>query len=513
MNSIVTKTQSVSFFVPVGIGVLALMFCAGLLTAITAIGFTSPGPRNTIAQASEPTDIENLNPAGAVADSSSIPKKERPLAASTEPGVATEPHADAPVDPGGSDSEARSEALPASAASGIAAVPGDKPVEVQPVAAGKPLDDVRNRSRKLPIAGEGVPDEIALCLIQASDPTKVNLELLGGEFSVPQELKVQLDPPSLDEKSRIWSVRQVAVAGFDRTQDVGEFSLKDQQFSFRWKKDADKGKLPFCRLKISADSDTEICDLWSAAHPPALRVSFNNSSQKMATFVAPGVKLPPVELLQQELTFEGWPEHERSGDTLVLNEPLEMLFPEEESDRNLLKIELTLKMEVGQLAVDALYFTNVPKPPARTDKGEVTYSEKRLSHKELEKFTRDVATAVEKYQRELNTFDKELEKSQTVLDNLDRQLANGFAPGLANERDIRQRRMEQIEEQKSVSAGLFDSFTKAETAMTKLSELCEEIENKGRIHFRLIRSMGAPGSEIVISSSVDAAANQAGRVP
>ena len=448
-----------------------------------------------------------------MADSSSIPNNEPPSAASTEPVVRAEPNADAPLDPGTSDSAAKSGALPESTPSELTAATGDAPAEVPPVAAGKPLDDVRNRSRKLPLAGEGVPDDIALCLIQASDPTKVDLELLGGEFSAPQELKVQLDPPSQAEKSRIWSVRQVAAAGFDRTQDVGEFLLKDQQFRFRWKKDADKGKLPFCRLKISVDSDTEVCDLWSSTHPPALRVSFNNSSQKMATFVAPGVKLPPVELLQLELTFEGWPEHERSGDTLVLNEPLEMLFPEEESDRSLLKIELTLKTEGGQLAVDALYFTNVPKPPARTDKGEVTYSEKKLSHKELEKFTRDVATAVEKYQRELSTFDKELEKSQTVLDNLDRQLANGFAPGLANERDIRQRRMEQIEEQKSVSAGLFDSFTKAQTAMTKLSELCEEIEKKGRIHFRLIRSMGAPGSEIVISSSVDGAAGQAGRVP
>jgi len=512
MNLNVTKSQSVSFFVPVGIGVLAQMFCAGLLTAVTAIGFTSTGELNTIEQTSDPSEITNANPAGAVTDSSSIPKSELPTADGTESVVDADPNADAPLDPG-IDPAGKPAALPSSAPSEISATPGNTPAEVQPVATGKPLDDVRSRSRKLPIAGEGVPNEIALCLIRASDPTKVDLELVGGEFAEPRELTVKVDRLSSDEKSCTWSVTQVSAAGLDRTQDVGEFLLKDHQFSFRWQKDADKGKLPFCRLKISADADSEVCDLWSSVHPPALRVSFSNSNQKMASFVAPGLKLPPVEMLQLELTFDGWPEHERSGDTLVLNETLEILFPEEDSDRNLLKIELTLKMEGGQLAVHASHSTNVPKPPARNDKGEVTYSEKRLSHKELEKFIEDVATAVEKYQRELNIFDKELEKSRTLLDSLDRQLANAFVPALANQRDLRQRQMEKIEEQKSASADLVDTFTEAETAMTRLSELCDEIEKKGRIHFRLIRSIGAPGSEIVISSSVDAAAEQAGRIP
>lgn len=229
--------------------------------------------------------------------------------------------------------------------------------------------------------------------------------------------------------------------------------------------------------------------------------------------MVPGVELPPVELLQLELMFEGWPEHATSGDTLVLNEPMEMLFPEDGSDRDLLKIELTLKMEGGQLAVEALHSTNVPKLPARNDKGEVIYSEKPLSHKELEKFTKDVATAVEKYEREINTFDEELKKCQSVLGNLDRQLEKGFVQALSNQRDLRQRQMEKIEEQQAVSAGLFDTFSEAQTAMKTLSELCEEIEKTGRIHYRLIRSMGALGSEIVISSSVDAGAEQAGRVP
>ena len=513
MNIDVTKPQSVSFFVPIGIGVLAQMFCVGLLMALMARGYTSSRPHNALAQASGPTAIENPYPAGALPNSSSIPKHEPPSAAGTESAMPAEPDADAPLDLGPGDPAEKSPPPPLAGPSEIAAASGDTPTNGPPVATGKPLDDVRLRSRKLPLAGEGVPDEIALCLIRASDPTKVDLELLGGEFSEPQALKVQLDPPSQAEQSAIWNVAQVSAAGFDRNQNIGEFQLKDERLTFRWLKDADKGKLPFCRLKISADADTEICDLWSAAHPPALSVSFSNSKQKMAPFVAPGVELPPVELLQLELMFEGWPEHATSGDALVLNEPMEMLFPEDGSDRNLLKIELTLKMEGGQLAVEALHSTNVPKPPARNDKGEVAYSEKRLSHKELEKFTKDVASAVEKYQRELNTFDEDLEKSQTGLDNLDRQLEKGFVQALSNQRDLRQRQMEKTEEQKALSADLFDTFTAAQTAMKTLSELCEEIEKTGRIHYRLIRSMGALGSDVVISSSVDAVVERAGRVP
>lgn len=516
MNIDVTKPQSVSFFVPIGIGVLAQMFCVGLLMALMTLmtrGYTSPGPRNTLAVAAGPTEIANPQPTDALPNSSSIPKHEAASAASTKLPAPPEPDADAPLDRGHSDPAEKSATAPSAGPSEIAAASGDTPTDAQPIVTGKPLDDVRMRSRKLPLAGEGVPDEIALCLIRASDPTKVDLELLGGEFSEPQALKVQLDPPSQAEHSYIWNVAQVSAAGFDRNQNIGEFQLKNERFSFRWLKDADKGKLPFCRLKISADADTEICDLWSSVHPPALRVSFSNSNQKMAPFVAPGVKLPPVELLQLELAFEGWPEHERTGDTLLLNETLEIFFPEDGSDRNLLKIELTLKMEGGQLAVDALHSTSVPKAPARNDKGEVAYAEKRLSHKELEKFTKDAASAVEKYQRELSTFDEELEKSQTGLDNLDRQLEKGFVQALSNQRDLRQRQMEKTEEQKAVSADLFDTFTTAQTAMKTLSELCAEIEKKGRIHYRLIRSMGALGSDVVISSSVDAVVERAGRVP
>ena len=465
MNINVTKPQFVSFFVPVGIGVVTQMFCAGLLMAITAIGFTS---------------TEN-------------PPNEPPVAASPEPAVTAKPNTDAPRDPGNSDPSPNPPTTPSPE---IPAPPGETPAEVQPLVTGKPLDDVRNKSRTLPIAGEGVPNEIALCLIRASDPAKVDLELLGGEFALPQELIVKVDRLSSDEKSCVWRVTQVSAVGLVRTQDVGEFLLKDQQFSFRWLKDADKGKLPFCRLKISADSDSEVCDLWSSVHSPALQVRFSKSNQTMDPFVARGVKLPPAELLQLDLTFEGWPKHEPTGDTLVLNETLEILFPEEDSDRNLLKILLTLKAEGGQLAVHAAFFTEVPEYREGSAKDGVKYKDvkKELSHQDFERLRKKMETESGKYQ-------KELDRLSTRLNDLQ----NSPSATLAE--------IQRTEKQHSQAEELSDVFSAADAAMKQLSELIVDIEKKGLIHFQLTRPLGGVESDVVISSSVNAAAVEAGRVP
>lgn len=496
MNINVTKPQFVSFFVPVGIGVLAQMFCAGLLMAITAIGFTSTGQRNTISPRSNPP--EN-------------PGNEPPVAARTELAVTVEPNTDAPRDPGNSDPSPNPPTTPSPE---IPAVPDKTPAEVQPVVTGKPLDDVRNRSRKLPIAGEGVPDEIALCLIRVSDPTEVDLELLGGEFSAPQELKLQLNPRSSDGKSCVWKVTQVSAVGLIRTQNVAEFVLKDQQFSLRWLKDADKGKLPFCRLKISAASDSEVCDLWSSVHSPALRVSFSKSNQKMAPFVARGVKLPPVELLQLDLTFEGWPEHERTGDTLVLNETLEILFPEENSDRDLLKIQLTLEAVGGQLAIQAAYATDIPEDREGNARDGIKYIDvkKALSHKELEKLSAKFETESGKYQRELARLGTRLNdlenRRATLSDQVNAGVAQARQPLAATEAEI-----QRTDKQHSQAEKASDIFSAADAAMKQLSELIDDIEKKGLIHFQLTRPLGGVESDVVISSSVNAAAVEAGRVP
>lgn len=519
MNINVPKPQSVSFFVPVGMGVLAQMFCAGLLMAITAIGFTSTGQHNTIGQTSSLTASATLNSEGAAADSPSIPKNETLLAATSDPAVSAVANTDPPMDQDSSDTPANPPTQPSAE---IAAAPRGTPAEVQPVAAGKPLDDVRNKSRTLPIAGEGVPNEIALCLIRASDPTKVDLELLGGEFAMPEELTVKVDRLSSDEKSCVWRVTHVSAVGLVRTQDVGEFLLKDQQFSFRWLKDADKGKLPFCRLRISADSDIEVCDLWSSVHSPALRVSFTKSSQTMDPFVARGVKLPPAELLQLALTFEGWPEHKRTGDTLVLNETLEIVFPDEDLDRvpeddsarNLLKILLTLKVIDGQPAVHAAYATNVPEARQGNARARKPYDyfPKDLSHKDLENLSSKIEKESDKYQQELHRLGERLNALQDQQAKLSDQVDAGVAQA-QSQLDATVVKIKLTEKQQAQAEELSEVFSAAVAAMKQLSELIDDIEGKGHLHFQLTRPLGGSESDVVISSSVNAAAEQAGRVP
>jgi hypothetical protein len=323
-----------------------------------------------------------------------------------------------------------------------------------------------------------------------------------------------VDRLSSDEKSCVWRVTQVSAVGLVRTQDVGEFLLKDQQFSFRWLKDADKGKLPFCRLKISADSDTEVCDLWSSVHSSALQVRFSKSNQTMDAFVARGVKLPPGELLQLDLTFEGWPEHAPTGDKLVLNEELEIVFRDKDSERELLKMLLTLKVESGQLAVHAAYTTNVPETREGNARDGIKYNdvEKKLSHDVLDDLSKEMKSESGKYQQELDKLStrlNDLEKRRADLsDQVDRGVVQA-RPLLADT----EANIQRTEKQHSQAEELSDVFSAADAAMKQLSELIDDIEGKGQIHFQLTRPLGGVESDVVISSSINAAAVPAGRVP
>jgi cytochrome c-type biogenesis protein CcmF len=65
-------------------------------------------------------------------------------------------------------------------------------------------------------------------------------------------------------------------------------------------------------LKISVGPDSEICDLWSVARSGAAKVRFAKSEQLMDEFVPSGIRLPPFEILELDLSLENWPEHEVS---------------------------------------------------------------------------------------------------------------------------------------------------------------------------------------------------------
>jgi len=529
MNTAPKNPPAVSFFVPIGIGVLAQMACAGLVTAVTAIGFSSSGPTSSDAQTPGLVESESSDSASSGTPSQAARSGTAPLLASAgETVTGTEPDTGAPMatdgnsadrDPAGTnpaDSKAAEAAGTSAAASNgtaVAAASGDAPPEAEPAAQTKPLDDIRTRSRLLTIAGEGIPDEIVLCQILVTDVANVKMELIGAEFSKPRALTMELEKQPIDGQSCTWSVRQVSAVGFDRVQPVGEFELKDQQLSFRWQKNADKGKLPFCRLKISADADTEVCELWSPVRTAALKVkleALEKGPAKSSPFLPPGIQLPPAESLQLDFTLEEWPEHTASRDSLTTNEPADIIFSDHDYDPDLLRIQLTLKPEDGQLAVQALYFTSVPKS-SRKGKVEID-KELQLKPADLEKLVKDMATEKGRYQRELVDIDKDLQKLDAAQENLDKQVdAFGLRPELVQKQNANDRKADDLADRRTVAEELVKVYSGAHTAMGKLSELCEKIEENGRVHFQLVRPLEGGAADVVISSSVSAQATEEAR--
>jgi Skp family chaperone for outer membrane proteins len=519
MNSDRVTTESASFFVPICLGVVTQMFCAGLVTAVTVIGFPSRSTMNSESQTPDLVINDQMNSA----ESSAAPQVAAPLSdpavvENTEPAAVAESIDDASMATDGNATAKTDVAPPNSPEVAVADTPPADAIataDTPPVAAPeRPLNDVRTRSRLLKIAGEGIPDAVELCVISVTDVAQVNLELIGEEFSEPQPVTIQLDRQPVDGNSCTWNVKQIAASGFDRTQEVGVFSLTNQQFGFRWLKNANKGKLPFCKLKISANSDSEVCDLWSPVRAAAMKVSFNNATQKMPPFVPPGVQLPPAETLRLKLTLEGWPEHELSADTLRLNQTVEITIPQEDVDQNLLKMQLTLKADGGQLALTSSHFTSVPKTSSRKVRGEVEidvkFEEKPISHSESEKLNKNIGREAAKYQKELETIDKDLEKLQTTLDNLDEQLQSGFRQDLAAQQSLLENRQSELEGKRTAAEELSNVHSAANDAMMKLAGLCEEIEGSGRIHFELVRPLSADdgGTNVVVSSSVNVNAAQ-----
>lgn len=533
MNRTPPNHPSTGFFVPIGISVLGQMACAGLVTAVTALGFSSPGPESSGDQT--PVLVKNESPDSTTSGASTVPgastattplETDASVVAASQPVSGTAPEADAPMAAEGEladNSAAKDVGTPVAASSAVAgaAASDDPPATAQPTpqtaAQPKPLDDIRTRSRLLPIAGESLPDEIALCQIPVTDVANVRMELIGAEFSKPREVTMEMEQQPIDGQSCTWRVRQVSAAGFDRVQLVGEFQLKDQQLSFRWQKNADKGKLPFCRLKISADADTEVCELWSPVRAAALKVKLEEpekGSQKPSPFVPSGIQLPPVESLRLDFTLEEWPEHTASRDSLSTDGSADIVFSDDDYDQDLLRIELTLKSEGGQLAVQSLFFTSVPKSSSRS-KGVIDYEERQLKPADLEKLVKDMATEKGRYQRELTGLDKDLEKLDAAQENLDKLMDEvGFRQDLAAKQDGFDRKAEALAEKRTVAEEMVDVFSGAHTAMEKLSELCKEIEERGRVHFQLVRPLEGGAADVVISSSVSTqASEEASNVP
>ena len=511
MNNLL-KPQSESFFVPVGLSVLAQMMCAGLVTALVAFGYQAQNSHTTgadsvsssaktLPDAVEPAVANNAVASEAPATPGIAAPQEKESNArmsdvSAQPDVTAQAAA-TDEQPATTNSKPTPDAQPAS---------GEQPPTGSANAGQpRPLDDVRTRSRLLPIAGEGVSETSDLCRIGIDDVSLVSLELPGAAFPERRALTLKIQSPVVKDGSCTWKVTQDAAAGFDRVQDLGEFRLKDHQFGFDWSKNADKGRLPFCKLRISAGADSEVCSLWTPVHSPALSLNFNNRTQRLSSFVPPGVSLPPADSLKLEITMEGWPEHQQEAEFLVDNKPVRLSFSDPESNRSLLWIVLTLKDENGQIGVDASFFTSVPQNASQRTKSvdDIRFEDKPLSHKDLEKFAKDIKKETARYQSEMDTIDAAIIKLQPRLDNLTQQLQRQFNPVVDAERDHLQASLNQLTEKQTTAQEFRDFYADGDAAAMALTELCDKLEKEARIHFRLIRLYNS--GESVIASSVSVA--------
>ncbi len=484
-------SEGMQFFTPVSVGILVQLFCAGLVMAVTAAISLSSSQRN-LPTASNETSIDASDAQRSRPDST-----EQGLAAATSNAANAANGTDGSNETNGAEmTEGSSEAPVADADAGTAAATSP------PVTNVRALDDVRQKSRKLPLAGEGVSDEIELCKIFAQDPATVTLELIGGEFTVPEQMTLTLKPFPVDAKSFLWKVSQQSTSGLARNQEIGEFILKEQQLSFRWFRNMDKGKLPFCRLKISVGPDSEICDLWSVARSGAAKVRFAKSEQLMDEFVPSGIRLPPFEILELDLTLENWPEHDVSGEKLTFNETITVTFPDDESNKDLITVKLSLDKKDGRYALRGEYLFNAPVVSTRRKRTEVNYEEEKLTEDQLKKTSDSLKSSASKVEKELDSVQQILTGLNDRRAGLVQQIANGA--GNAQRAALQQvdAQITDKEDEETELQTAQEELTAAAMTIEKANSLCEDIGNQGQIQYRLYRPFAGDGGDIVIATTV-----------
>ena len=521
------------FFTPVSVGILVQLFCAGLVMAVTAamsLSSTSSTLRN-LPSASNDTSTDAENNASdaqrgrpdssehvAVAATSNAAISPENSSSANDPVASTEPAAaNATGESAAEDNTNTASGTPNAARTPDAAkgaeMTGSSPdsavadagtaaATTPPVTNVRALDDVRQKSRKLPLAGEGLSDEIELCKIFARDPTIVTLEVIGGEFTVPEQITLTLKPFPVDAKSFLWKVSQESTIGLARNQEIGEFILKEQQLSFRWFRNMDKGKLPFCRLKISAGPDSEICDLWSVARSGAAKVRFAKSEQVMDEFVPSGIRLPPFEILELDLTLENWPAHEVSGEKLTFNETITVTFPDDESNKDLITLNFSLDKKEGRYALRGEYLFNAPVVSTRRKKTEVRYDEEELTEDQLKKTSDSLKSSTAKVEKELDS----LQQILTVLNNRRADLVQQIANGAGNLQRVALQQVDaQITDKETEEMTLRNSqeeLNAAAIVLEKVNLLCAEISNEGQMQYRLFRPFAGDGGDIVIAATI-----------
>ena len=518
--------DAVQFFTPVSVGILSQLFCAGLVIAVTAAVTLSAAPKavpmasndaSATDAARENSSEKQTDDAGG--DGSEAPNAANDTVASETPAQPAASSTTADVNPsqspvGNSDVNTATNTSPSAVASESAAngpaQNGQSPnmaVAAVDANAARALDDVRKRGRKLPLAGAGLSDEIELCRIFSQDPATVTMELIGGEFTVPEQMTLVLKPLPVAANSAVWKVAQESNTALSRDQEIGEFVLKDQQLRFRWFRNMDKGKLPFCRLRISVGPDSEICDLWAVARSGAAKVRFTKSEQLMDEFVPTGIRLPPFEILELDLTLENWPEHEISGEHLTFNETVTVVFPDDESGKDLITLKFSLGKKDGRYGLRGEYFLNAASLSSRRNKSEVRYDEKDLTIDQLKKTVDSLESSIQKVEREHGVTRKTLE----ILNDRLRLATNGTNNAPQNVVDQLNAQIGEKEADETEQQEILDELTSAIEATNKAQSLCEEIAAKGQIQYRLFRPFAGDGGDVVIASTVTQAAVEESR--
>lgn len=486
----------IQFFTPVSLGILAQMFFAGLVIAATAMIPHPPAPgivRNVSradsgAVGGRPNESESGGSAAATERSSDLAEASpaSPLAATeTEPEPARE-----------TETETATNTNAGGAAPGAAASVTNAPA----------LDDVRQKGRVLPLAGEGLSDRIELCRIDTQDPAAVSMELVGGEFAGSEQMTLQLKASPADAQAALWKVSQEATRSLARKEDIGEFSLKGQQLSFHWFRNADKGKLPFCRLRISVGTESEICDLWAVSHSGAAGVRLTKARQILHEFVPAGIRLPPSDILQLQLTLENWPEHEISGTKLTFSEAILVTFPDEESGRPLMTVKLLLDDKEGRCALRSEYFfsaLNAGSVSSRRGKTEFRYDDRELTEEQLKKSSDSLTSLTARTQRDLDLLQAKLKVLNDRQSQLLQQMTNVASNGVLTQL---QTQIAAMQDEEAAFQEILDELEAATSGMEKVRRLCEEIGTKGQIQYRLFRPFAGDGGDVVIASSVTQAA-------
>lgn len=148
----------------------------------------------------------------------------------------------------------------------------------------RPLDDVRERGKRLVLPLPSAAEPMDLAKIYVDSVEDCELDVVGEE-SVLKRAAFELAPEDPQEGLRTWSIKKVATAGLVRNEPVGVFTLDGQKLSFEWDSLYQGAELRNCLLRIkaknSSGADQVSCILRDPDRRPRLKMSFDSKAEKI----------------------------------------------------------------------------------------------------------------------------------------------------------------------------------------------------------------------------------------